>query len=146
MLEIRKASLENLQDVTKLFNLYRIFYKQDDNLKETEKFIEDRLIQQDSVIYLAFVSGEPAGFMQLYPIFSSVSMKKLWLLNDLYVNASARKNGIGKELLNKAKQLAMDTRAKGLILETEESNKPAQKLYQREGFIRNQNQFYCYDL
>ena len=145
MLEIRNASPEDLQDATKLFNLYRIFYKQDDNLKDTEKFIENRLTHQDSVIYLAFVSGEPAGFMQLYPIFSSVSMKKLWLLNDLYVKASARKNGIGKELLDKAKQLARDTRAKGLILETEESNKTAQTLYQREGFLRNQNQFYCYD-
>lgn len=44
------------------------------------------------------------GLVQLYPIFSSLSMSNAWLINDLYVVPEARNNGIGTMLLDTAIQ------------------------------------------
>lgn len=70
-------------------------------------------------------------------------MKRIWILNDLYVEESARKKGIGKSLMNKAKEFAFETGAKGLTLSTAIDNTTAQKLYEQSGYKRNE-MFYHY--
>ena len=60
-------------------------------------------------------------------------MKRLWILNDLFVAATARKQGVGEALLERARQFALETNAQGLILETGADN-PARKLYERLGW------------
>jgi GNAT superfamily N-acetyltransferase len=82
------------------------------------------------------VNDEAVGFTQLYPSFSSVSMQRSYILNDLFVGERYRKQGIGVALLNKAKQLCRDNSFKGLALETETSN-PAQHLYESLGWVKN---------
>ena len=59
------------------------------------------------------------GFVQLYPLFSSTRMEKLWLLNDLFVDPDYRGKGISKGLINKAKELVEESDACGMFLETE---------------------------
>lgn len=78
------------------------------------------------------------GFVQLYPLFSSVQMKKLWLLNDLYVNFDYRKKGISLGLIGKAKDLVEKSDACGMYLETEKSNSAGNNLYPKAGFELNQ--------
>ena len=82
------------------------------------------------------------GFTQLYPTFSSVSMQRFYILNDLYVLPTLRGQGIGESLLNAAKDLAKANNWKGLALETAVDN-PAQKLYERLGWERSDD-FYHY--
>ena len=85
------------------------------------------------------------GFPQLYPVFSSISMKKSWILNDMFVDLEARKLGIGQLLLNQAKYYAIRTGAKSLVLETAPDNYAAQKLYEKNGYKRD-TQFFQYEL
>lgn len=61
-------------------------------------------------------------------------MKKLWNLNDLYVDQSARRKGVAKILMKKAKEYALKTGAKGLTLETAIDNYNAQRLYESIGY------------
>jgi ribosomal protein S18 acetylase RimI-like enzyme len=90
------------------------------------------------VIYLAYLSQrEAAGFTQLYPSFSSVSLKPLWILNDLFVRSDIRRGGVGRALLDRARQDAVESGAKGLILSTAVTNKPAQTLYESCGWQRD---------
>ncbi len=143
-IKIKKADLEDLGLVGNLFNKYRIFYGQDSNLESSKKFIEERMIHNESVIFIIMKDSIiPLGFVQLYPSFSSVYMKRIWILNDLYVEESARKKGIGKSLMNKAKEFAFETGAKGLTLSTAIDNTTAQKLYEQSGYKRNE-MFYHY--
>ena len=133
-MKIIQASIEHLDDLAPLFNNYRLFYRQESDMKSVKLFLKERLTQQDSVIYIAYIENIPVGFTQLYFLLSSVSMKPMFLLNDLYINENYRSKSIGTSLMNKAKTLCKDKGYKGIIIQTEHTN-PAQYLYQREGFV-----------
>jgi ribosomal protein S18 acetylase RimI-like enzyme len=124
-----------------LFDAYRQFYKQSSDYSGAHRFITDRLKASESMIFLATLEegkeSRAVGFVQLYPAFSSISMKRLWILNDLFVIPEARKLGVGKALMESARQLAVSTAAKELILETAIDNLAAQGLYEKLGYKRD---------
>lgn len=130
---IHKATIDNLEDLIPLFDAYRRFYKQKSNLPKTREFLLERLQQNDSVIFIAYMENKAIGFTQLYHLFSSVSMQRMYLLNDLYVSSTLRGKGIGKALINKAKQLAKVENQKGIAIQTAYDN-TARELYKRLGF------------
>ncbi|WP_028776979.1 GNAT family N-acetyltransferase [Shimazuella kribbensis] len=128
---IKKATLEELDLVAQLFDQYRVFYEQASDFENGRRFIQARMKNNQSVIFLALEQDNiPLGFVQLYPSFSSVSMKKLWILNDLFMDPSARNRGIAKKLMETAKNFAIETGAKGIILETAVTNHQAKSLYE----------------
>ena len=142
-MKITKASRNDLDFLAPLFNAYRTFYGQKTDLAGAKSFLRDRLENQDSIIFLATEQGRPIGFTQLYTSFSSVSMKPIYILNDLYVESSQRKKGVGKALLNKAKELCKKNGFKGLALETAIDN-PAQKLYEALGWKKDSACFHYF--
>lgn len=143
-METRKATLKDLPQLSLLFNAYRQFYKQASDVDGAYAFLEERLLNKESVVFIAVRDNAPAGFVQLYPVFSSVSMQRLWLLNDLYVDAAFRRLGVGEQLLDAAKSFAHSNRAKGIVLETQDDNTTAQRLYERTGFTREDGFFHYF--
>jgi ribosomal protein S18 acetylase RimI-like enzyme len=143
---IQRATIDELDSLTELFNSYRVFYEQESDIQSAKSFLKERLLNEDSVVFIAYEEGNGVGFVQLYPTFSSVSMKRSWVLNDLYVNASARKKGFGEKLIQKAIEFAEETGAKGLFLETGHDNVTAQSLYEKVGFKKESNYFYYFSL
>jgi ribosomal protein S18 acetylase RimI-like enzyme len=142
---IKTAELTDLTEVSKLFDAYRVFYKQQSDIKLAQEFLKQRMENSESVIFYAIdESGKYLGFTQLYPIFSSVSAQRTWLLNDLYVDAKARGLGVGTKLLNRAKDYAKETGAKGVALETEISNTGAQKLYEHLNYEKDVEHFHYF--
>jgi len=143
---LNKATIKDLDLITPLFDLYRQFYKQSSDPDSAKEFLCARIDNNESVIFWALdennISG--MGFVQLYPIFSSVGMKRLWLLNDLYVHTDYRKMGVGEALMEKAREFAVETKAKGIILETEKTNAQAQNLYDKLGYKRDKDHYYFY--
>ena len=145
-MSIQRATINELDSIAELFDSYRVFYHQESNLEGASNFLKERLVNEDSVVFIAYDEGNPIGFVQLYPTFSSVSMKKSWVLNDLFVNGAARKKGFGEKLIKRAIEFAEETGAKGLFLETGHDNVIAQKLYEKIGFMKETNYFYYYSL
>jgi len=139
---IKKATLNELESLTELFDLYRVFYEQKSDPDGAKEFLKERFTNKESVIFIAFDENNPVGFVQLYPSFSSVSMNRTWVLNDLYVKESVRGKGFGEKLLKKAINFAEETGAKGISLETGKENVTAQRLYEKIGFKRELNYFY----
>ena len=133
-MEITEAIIGDIEELSVMFDLYRQFYRQASDIAGARAFLEERISNRESVIYIAKKESEYAGFVQCYPVFTSVGMKRLWLLNDLYVKQEFRGQGISKLLINRCKQLAHDTGAKGLMLETEKTNEVGNRLYPKEGF------------
>ena len=142
---IFQATTDHIDDVTSLFNRYRIFYRQESDYNTAKEFIKERLERKDSVILLATKDNKPVGYTQLFPSFSSVSMKRVWILNDLFVIPEMRNKGIAKALINAAKDYAIITKAVRIILATEVTNIVAQKLYETMGY-RKFDEFYHYIL
>ena len=142
---IVRATLAELADLVPLFDGYRQFYGHRSDLAAARAFLSDRLERSESVIYLAYTGPrEAAGFTQLYPSFSSVSLKPLWILNDLFVRPDIRRGGVGRALLERARQHAVETGAKGLVLSTGVTNKAAQTLYESCGWLRDDEFFQYY--
>ncbi|MDP1421879.1 GNAT family N-acetyltransferase [Peribacillus simplex] len=144
-MEIYQATIEDLKGVSNLFNFYRVFYQKSSDLDNAKTYIKKRLESKDSVIFVVKDKQEYIGFTQLYPTFSSISMKRAWILNDLYVAVQARKQGIGEMLLHKAKDYAIQTGANSISLSTAPDNYSAQGLYEKNGYKRDE-QFYHYEL
>jgi GNAT superfamily N-acetyltransferase len=140
--EIKKAGIEDIPDAAPLFDGYRIFYKQPSNEKAAADFLRERIIKDESAIFIAYVNKIPVGFCQLYPLFSSVGLQRTWLLNDLYVNANARGQGVAAALLQKAKEFGIATNARWLMLETAADNYTAQSVYENNGWKKSGGVFY----
>ena len=145
MFNIRRATIDDVSLIAPLFNDYRVFYKQASDINAAKKFLEERLLKNESVIFLAFKEDEAVGFTQLYPVFSSVSMKRAWILNDLFIDASSRGKGAGVLLLEAAKQLGRETESKYLLLQTQDDNYSAQHLYDKNEWNRVNDFFYEFD-
>jgi ribosomal protein S18 acetylase RimI-like enzyme len=142
LVEIKKATIEDIKLVAPLFNAYRIFYKQAPNEKAAADFLRERLTSNESVVFIAFVNGIAAGFCQLYPIFSSVGLQRTWLLNDLNVHEDARGQGVATALLQQAKEFGIQTNARWFLLQTGTDNITAQSVYEKNGWKRVEDYFY----
>lgn len=139
----RKANIQDVRQLSELFDQYRVFYHKDSDIPAAENFLKERIGKEDSEIFVAENDGKLVGFVQLYPLFSSTRMKRYWLLNDLYVNENHRGKGYSKQLIEEAKELAKSTDACGILLETGKSNDIGNKLYPACGFeIYDEVNFY----
>lgn len=143
-ISIIRATTEHADQIAPLFDGYRQFYGQPSDLEAGRQFVLERLKNDESVIFLALDGAQGVGFTQLFPAFSSVSMQRLWILNDLFVLPTARRRGVAGALLERARHFAIETQAKGLVLETAPDN-PARRVYESLGWQRDTD-FYHYSL
>lgn len=145
---IIEAGLEHLDMLVPLFDAYRQFYQQPSDLENARHYLTARLEAEEAIIFIAVrgsadgVTG--VGFSLLYPMFSSVSMRRVWILNDLYVAPEGRRGGVATDLIEYARQYAIETEARGLELATAPDNAAAQALYESLGWERDT--FYHYYL
>lgn len=137
-MKIVLTNADYLADVAMLLDQYRVFYNQPSHLHDAEQFLAERFRNQDSAIFLALDAGTGVGFTQLYPSFSSVSLRRIWILNDLYVLASHRRQGIAKQLMKTAAGYARQTGAVRLAIATQNTNGAAQALYVSLGYQPDQ--------
>lgn len=145
-MEIRKAGPTDLDQLAELFNQYRIFYKKESDVKAGKQFLSDRMKNNESEIFIAIDEEKKlTGFVQLYPIFSSTRMKRLWLLNDLFVTPASRGQGVSIALIERAKELCRATNSCGLLLETAKTNTVGNQLYPRTDFVlESESNFYVW--
>lgn len=147
---IRRASGADVGAVAPLFERYCIFYERHPAPGKARVFIEERMRVGDSVIFLAEVDGgdgehAPAGFVQLYPKWSSTTMHRDWILNDLFVEPAHRRHGIARALMGAAVDFARAEGAASITLKTQVTNAPARALYESLGWVRDE-EFVTYEL
>lgn len=141
---VRAAIAEDLEELSGLFADYLAFYAVPKAAETIRSFLAARLERGDSAIFIARdAQGVAQGFVQLYPLFSSLALAPAWLLSDLYVAPQARRQGLGEALMSAARAHAEVSGACGLQLETAKANLAGQALYQRLGYVRDEV-FYTY--
>lgn len=145
---IRKATLQDLDQLTPLFDQYLVFYKKPSDYKKHRAYLKERLENDEAIIFLAFdeENKEKAiGFTLIYVTFSSLALNKIVILNDLFVDSTIRKKGIGEQLILKTVALAKELGSNLIRLRTAKNNSSAQGLYHKMGFKRDEY-LYSYDL
>lgn len=133
LMKICLLTSATIKEAVPLFSAYRHFYGQQTNDEASEQFLTDRYTKRESILFLAYMDKQAVGFVQLYPTFSSVAMKKAYILNDLYVAEHARKLGVAQRLIERCYDYCEDNDARYIALETATSNVQAQKLYDKLG-------------
>jgi ribosomal protein S18 acetylase RimI-like enzyme len=141
--QVTYATSEHISALANLFDQYRIFYGQKTDIQQAKIFLKSRFNKKDSVIIVAHKDSYMVGFTQLYPSFSSVGMKPIWVLNDLYVTPDSRGQNVAKKLISAAVNHAKETDAIRVDLATQVSNSIAQNLYESMGYTKNES-FYHY--
>ncbi len=140
-IEIRAATLEDASHLTQLYVAYRVFYGEPPSGEAAARFIRERLATGAGKYFLAWTSdssqSSPAAFMHLMPSTNTLAMRPIWLLEDLYVEPSARNQGIATSLLRHAEQFARSTGAERLTLATATGNTVAQSIYRKLGYVRD---------
>ena len=135
-IEVRQATVADLNLLVSLFDAYRQFYRQPSDPERAHRFLLDRLTREQSIVFLAFEGLRAVGFTQLYPSFSSGAMAPILILNDLFVASDSRGRGAGSALLLAAADYGRRAGALRLVLSTEITNTTAQSVYERLGWKR----------
>jgi ribosomal protein S18 acetylase RimI-like enzyme len=151
MIQIERAGHEHLDELVRLFEAYRAFYRCELDADAARAYLGTRLANGESTVFLAWQetggNRRAVGFTQLYPSWASLKLASSWVLYDLYVDATARRAGVAKLLLERAVEHARASGAKVVLLETAIDNAPAQALYEATGWKRDTDFYtYYYDL
>ena len=143
---IRQATENDVDALVEIVKKYREFQGITvQEFRDVKEFISERISKSESTILIAIseASGSIVGFVQLYPVFSTVSLQKQWLLNDFYVSEEERNSGIGSALMEAVKEYFHGV-AKGFILVTHKTNTGAKRFYDKHGWKTDVFDFYFY--
>jgi len=144
-LNIDRARAEHLDVLAPLFDAYRVFYEQRSDIDAARHFVTEQLAAGSSIFYLARAGERAAGFVRIYPVWSSIAVRPAWILEDLFVEPDLRGRGIARALMRAAQDHAAATGAREMSLETAVGNLPAQSLYESMGYER-ERAFYKYKI
>lgn len=142
-MQIVRAGIKELAGLVPLFDAYRTFYGQASDEEGAAAFLRERIQKEESVIFMVYRENEAAGFIQLYPTFTSIGMQRVYVLNDLFVHVSRRQEGAGRALMETAFQFCQSKGAKFVTLQTAKENNTAKALYERMG-MKKDEEYDCY--
>ncbi|MPW44886.1 GNAT family N-acetyltransferase [Acinetobacter guerrae] len=134
---VRRATLEDLNQLAVLFDEYRQFYGASSNLKQSYNFLKQRFENKESVIFIHIKDDVFTGFVLLYLGFSSVACSNYYILDDVYVTPVYRRQGSARQLIDTAILFARHESALRISLETQKTNVESQRLYESMGFIQD---------
>jgi ribosomal protein S18 acetylase RimI-like enzyme len=145
--EIKPALIDDVPELGRLFDAYRIFYEAVSMPAKSETFVQALVANSKTRFFLArelegVGRGPALGFLHLIPSINTVAMRPIWLLEDLFVLPEARRAGVASALMRHAETFARNTGAERLTLATAHNNKKAQSLYKRLGYLKEEHYWY----
>lgn len=141
----RQATIHDLKRIVPIFDSYRAYFKQPKNPLLVERFLFEKFEHLESVIFIAEQQDEIIGFAQLYPVFSSLTLQRVWLLNDFFITEEFRDCGVGTQLFAKVKNFSLLTKSKGIELSVEHTNIQAWSFWEKQGFkLDEEFRYYFY--
>lgn len=140
---VRQAVAADLAALAVLFDLYRQFQGQAGNLAAAHAFLAERLDHGESIVFIATAGDAAVGFAQLYPSYSSVSLSRVFILNDVFVVESARGQRVASRLLSAVESHAWSFGASRVTLNVARGNVAAQQVYAARGWKQDE-QFFMY--
>ena len=130
----RQAVFADLEALAALFDEYRQFQGKASDLAAARAFLQARFDHGESVVFIAVEGHVPLGFAQLYPSFSSTSLARVFVLNDLFVHERGRRKGVASGLLAAVESYAWAHGAARVTLNVAKDNPSAQALYASRGW------------
>ncbi|KAB2488372.1 GNAT family N-acetyltransferase [Priestia endophytica] len=142
----------NAADIKKLIPLVRSyivdFYKCP-NPSDEELFNHINSLIKEPSLGKQFVierENEFLGFATLYFTFSTTKVKKISILNDLFIREDYRGKGLGEKLFEFALAYSQNNNYAVMNWKTASDNKTAQSLYNKKGGVNTNNTWINYEI
>jgi GNAT superfamily N-acetyltransferase len=136
---IEPVSEAQLEQLLPLIAAYQRFYAAEEIDDERNRAFFARFIapSEDGMLLGAWRGEELHGYACLYWHFTSLVPAETVLMNDLFVDPTARSQGIGRALIEAGADIARKRGAHHLEWATAPDNKTAQRLYDATGAERS---------
>jgi len=133
--EIREAIEADIPLVLHFIMELADYEKLSDRVEADENVLRESMFGEDSntKALLAFYGGEPAGYAVYFFNFSSFVGRMGLYLEDLFVNPNMRGKGLGKALLKKLAQIAIEKKCKRMEWVVLDWNEAAIEFYNKLG-------------
>ncbi|EJR57973.1 N-acetyltransferase family protein [Bacillus zanthoxyli] len=133
-IEIFEANYDDRETVINLIRMYMEFYEKPVHEKSSLDTLVNTIIKNKDLglFYVCTVNKEPVGFATLYTTFSTLSMGRAMILNDLFVIPDYRKLGVGDMLFNTCKKYVQDNNYAYMEWVTAKDNIVAQNFYKKQ--------------
>lgn len=144
--EIAPIAVEEFEQLLPLIAAYQRFYKVESIDEERNRTFFRRFLgpSEDGLLLGARRDGRLVGYACLYWHFSSLEACESVLMNDLFVDESARGDGVGRALIEAAADVARERGVPLVEWSTEPDNHTAQRLYDSTGAERSE--WFSYEL
>lgn len=138
-LRIEPISGQQYEALVPMIASYQGFYEAEDIREERNREFFRRFVSpsEDGMLVGAWRGDRLVGYACLYWHFSSTRAVETVLMNDLYVEAEARGEGIGRALIEAAVEVARERSSPILEWSTAPDNATAQRLYDSTGAERS---------
>lgn len=138
-LRIEPISDRHYETLVPMIAAYQGFYEAEDIREERNREFFRRFLSpsEDGMLLGAWRGDLLVGYACLYWHFSSTRAVETVLMNDLYVEAEARGEGVGRALIEAAADVARKRGSPILEWSTAPDNATAQRLYDSTGAGRS---------
>ena len=142
-MDIRLIEKSDASLLAPVFDAYRQFYEQASDEASALHYLGVRLAAGDCFGVVAVDEtdqdiAKARGFGLVYPTFSSVRMKPVWVLNDFFVVPDERSSGLAARLMVRLFALAEERGIGQISLITHETNTRAQAHYRKMGWKQSE--------
>jgi len=139
-LRIEPVSESQFETLLPLIAAYQDFYEAEDVQTDRNRSFFRRCLAPSEVgmLIAAWRGEELVGYACLYWHFSSTKAAETVLMNDLFVDETARGQGIGRALIEAGATIARERDAAKLEWSTAPDNLTAQRLYDSTGAARSE--------
>lgn len=135
-MQIRPVTKEDVHQLTRLMIDYVIGHYHQDGIEAPQ--VQAHILHllenpSEGVQFVADMDGTIAGFATLYFSYSTLRLKRIVILNDLFVDERVRGQHVGEALFQHVRQYAEAGDFAFLQWETTKENHVAQRLYEKMG-------------
>jgi ribosomal protein S18 acetylase RimI-like enzyme len=123
-----------LEALAEIFDRYRAHYGEDSDVPRTAGWLEENLGAGRLRAFVAEDGGTFVGFAITTEIPASLRLARFWQIRDLFVLPTHRRLGVGRALIASVQAAAIEAGALRLVVQTENDNDPALRLYADSGF------------
>lgn len=138
--EIAPIAVEEFEELLPLIAAYQRFYEAEEISEERNRVFFRRFLapSEDGLLLGARSDGRLIGYACLYWHFSSLEACESVLMNDLYVDGTARGQGVGRALIEASAEVARERGVPFVEWSTAPDNHTAQRLYDSLGAERSE--------
>ena len=127
-------SSSEIAALAQIFDRYRVHYGEPSDDARSKHWLEHCLVTGRLHAFVAEEDTNIVGFATTIDVPASLRLAHFWQVRDLFVQPTHRRLGIARALLSSIRTAAVDAGALRVVLQTEEDNGPAIRLYEDSGY------------